>query len=106
MRLQEKNILKRPGAKDILKTELSFISRGKDIDFASKKINVRSGKGEKDRVTMLPEIVINPLQKHLPEVKKQHHKDLNAGFGTVYLPYALAKKYPNANRQWGWQFTP
>ncbi len=77
--------------------------RVKDIDFAGKKIIVRSGKGEKDRVTMLPEIVINPLQQHLQEVRKLHQNDLNEGFGTVYLPYALAKKYPNANRHWGWQ---
>jgi integrase len=62
--------------------------RVKDIDFASKKITVRSGKGEKDRITLLPEIVI---------------PDLQAGFGTVYLPYALERKYANANREWIWQ---
>lgn len=79
--------------------------RVKDIDFAGKKINVRSGKGDKDRITMLPEIVISALQKHLQEIKKQHEKDLKKGFGTVYLPYALAKKYPNANKEWIWQYT-
>lgn len=63
--------------------------RVKDIDFASKKVTVRSGKGEKDRITMLPEIVIPDLQKHLQQVKNRHEKDLEAGFGTVYLPYAL-----------------
>jgi integron integrase len=78
--------------------------RVKDIDFAYKKITVRDGKGEKDRVTLLPEIVIEPLQKHLPEVKKQHEADLKAGFGTVYMPYALERKYPNKNKEWGWQY--
>jgi len=78
--------------------------RVKDIDFTYKKITVREGKGAKDRVTMLPELSISPLQKHLEKVKEQHDKDLHEGFGTVYLPYALAKKYPNANKEWGWQY--
>ena len=78
--------------------------RTKDIDFSSKKITVRSGKGDKDRITMLPETVISALQKHLKQVKKQHEKDLENGFGTVYLPYALEKKYTNANREWIWQY--
>jgi len=78
--------------------------RVKDIEFSSKKIMIRSGKGEKDRVTMLPELVVPALEKHLQEVKKLHEKDLNKGFGTVYLPYALAKKYPNANKEWEWQY--
>ncbi len=78
--------------------------RVKDIDFGYKKITVRDGKGEKDRVTLLPEVLIEPLQKHLPEVKKQHEADLKAGFGTVYMPYALDRKYPNRNREWGWQY--
>jgi len=79
--------------------------RIKDIDYSSKKITVRSGKGDKDRITMLPEIVIAALQRHLQEIKKQHEKDLRNGFGTVYLPYALGEKYTNANREWIWQFT-
>ena len=78
--------------------------RVKDIDFASKKITIRSGKGDKDRVTMLPEILIDPLQKHLQKVKKLHEEDLQAGQGTVYLPYALAKKYANANKDWIWKY--
>jgi integrase len=53
---------------------------------------------------MLPEIVISALQKHLQEVKNLHQKDLEAGLGTVYLPYALERKYPNANREWIWQY--
>jgi integrase len=80
--------------------------RVKDLDFAYKKITVRDGKGEKDRVTMLPESVVEPLQKRLPEVKKQHEADLKAGFGTVHMPYALDRKYPHKNKEWGWQFTP
>lgn len=78
--------------------------RVKDIDFAYKKITVRDGKGEKDRVTLLPESAIEPLQQHLPEVKKQHEADLKAGFGTVEMPYALARKYPNADKEWGWKY--
>lgn len=78
--------------------------RVKDIDFTYKKITVREGKGDKDRVTMLPELSISAIQKHLEKVKEQHDKDLKEGFGTVYMPYALAKKYPNANREWGWQY--
>lgn len=78
--------------------------RVKDIDFGYKKITVRDGKGEKDRVVMLPEIILEPLQKHLPEVKKQHEEDLKAGFGTVFMPYALDRKYPHKNKEWGWQY--
>ena len=78
--------------------------RVKDIDLGYKKITVRDGKGEKDRVTMLPESVIAPLQQHLPEVKKQHEADLQAGFGTVEMPYALERKYPNADKEWGWKY--
>jgi integron integrase len=87
-----------------LRLSESLRLRVKDIDFAYKKITVRDGKGEKDRVTMLPESVIEPLQKHLPEIKKQHEADLQAGFGTVEMPYALAKKYPNADKEWGWKY--
>jgi len=53
---------------------------------------------------MLPEIIIESLQKHLPEVKKQHEADLQAGFGTVFMPYALDRKYPHKNKEWGWQY--
>lgn len=78
--------------------------RVKDIDFAYKKITVREGKGAKDRVTMLPEMSMPALKEQLEKVKIQHEKDLQDGFGTVYMPYALSKKYPNANREWGWQY--
>jgi len=78
--------------------------RVKDIDFTYKKITVREGKGAKDRPTLLPVVVIPALQKHLEKIKQQHEKDLKDGFGTVEMPYALAKKYPNIEREWGWQY--
>jgi site-specific recombinase XerD len=65
---------------------------------------VREGKGNKDRVTVLPENLILPLKAHLEKVKALHERDLEAGFGEVYLPNALAVKYPNAGKSWGWQF--
>src|SRR5688500_11948862 len=65
---------------------------------------VRQGKGFKDRVTMLPSSLKTELQRHLERVKILHEADLKAGLGAVYLPYALAEKYPNADREWGWQW--
>ena len=76
----------------------------KDVDFAQHLLLVRDGKGEKDRITMLPETLVAPLQEHLARVKQLHSKDLVEGYGAVYLPYALERKYPNANREWGWQY--
>lgn len=78
--------------------------RVKDIDFAGRRLFVREGKGEKDRVTPLPEITIAPLRQQLRAVKTLHEKDLQAGFGSVYLPYALARKYRNASKAWAWQY--
>ena len=78
--------------------------RVKDIDFEYKTITVRDGKGEEDRVTMLPDSLITPLQEHLQRVKRLHEEDLARGYGAVYLPYALERKYPNANRDWLWQY--
>jgi integron integrase len=78
--------------------------RVKDVEFTRREIIVREGKGAKDRVTMLPEALIESLQVHLERVKALHAQDLNDGFGEVYLPYALARKYPNAPREWGWQY--
>jgi len=78
--------------------------RVKDVDFAYRQILVRDGKGAKDRVTMLPENLIQPLQRHLGKVAGLHQGDLKAGYGEVRLPYALARKYPRAGRAWGWQF--
>jgi integron integrase len=78
--------------------------RVKDIDFAMNHILVRSGKGNKDRVTLLPQSLIPELTEHLKHVRLIHASDLEHGFGAVYLPYALARKYPRAERQWGWQY--
>jgi integron integrase len=78
--------------------------RVKDIEFERREIIVREGKGNKDRVTVLPENLILPLQAHLTKVKALHEKDLDAGFGEVHMPNALALKYPSGASTWGWQF--
>jgi integron integrase len=78
--------------------------RVKDVEFERREIIVREGKGNKDRVTVLPENLILPLKVHLEKVKALHERDLDAGFGEVYLPDALAAKYPKAGRTWSWQF--
>lgn len=78
--------------------------RVKDIDFDSNLIFVRSGKGDKDRSTMLSGFVKLELKRHLEEVKSLHDKDLKAGYGEVSLPDALERKYPNAPKEWGWQY--
>ena len=78
--------------------------RVKDVDFGYGQITVRSGKGAKDRVTILPSSLSKALQAHLLQVEMLHQRDLAAGFGCVYMPYALARKLPSACREWGWQF--
>ena len=78
--------------------------RVKDIDFRANHIVVREGKGNKDRMTMLPSSVKEPLISHLKHVREVHQKDIEQGFGKVYLPNALERKYPNANQEWGWQW--
>lgn len=78
--------------------------RVKDIDFEQRCIVVREGKGDKDRVTMLPDNLVTPLREHLARVKHLHEKDLAEGYGTVHLPNALDVKYPHANQEWGWQY--
>jgi integron integrase len=78
--------------------------RVKDLDFGYKQITVRDGKGTKDRLTLLPESLISPLQRHLAKAHTLHEDDLKQGFGAVYLPFALERKYPAANREWGWQY--
>jgi integron integrase len=78
--------------------------RVKDVDFERGEIVVRDGKGQKDRVTMLPRAAEASLQRHLRFVRRLHAQDLSEGFGAVYLPFALAKRYPNAARDWGWQY--
>jgi integron integrase len=78
--------------------------RVQDIDFIRREITVRQGKGGKDRRTMLPAMTIEALQNQLAETRRIHERDLAAGFGAVYLPNALARKFPNAEREWAWQY--
>jgi site-specific recombinase XerC len=79
--------------------------RVKDVDFASDLIFVRGSKGDKDRTTILPQTVKEKLKLHLDEVKILHEKDLAEGHGEVYLPDALERKYPNAPKEWGWEWS-
>ena len=87
-----------------LRLSESLELRVKDIDFGYNQIIVRDSKGEKDRTTMLPQKIVKPLKEHLDKVKIIQEKDLKDGFGTVYLPYAIERKYPNAKYEWGWQY--
>jgi integron integrase len=78
--------------------------RVKDVDFERGEILIRDGKGFKDRVTMLPAALSGALGEHLVQVRALHGRDVAAGVGPVYLPYALDRKYPGAGRDWGWQY--
>ena len=78
--------------------------RVKDVEFARGEIVVRDGKGAKDRITMLPRSLWNRLRSHLEQVRALHARDLADGFGAVYLPGALQRKYPGSARDWGWQY--
>lgn len=78
--------------------------RIKDLDFERHEVTVRRGKGDKDRVTTMPRAVSRPLHDHLRRVQVIHQQDLADGYGRAELPYALDRKYPNANREWRWQF--
>jgi len=78
--------------------------RVQDIDYELKQLTVRSGKGAKDRVTLFPSSAIPLFQNHLSRVKVIHEQDLEQGHGEVYMPYALARKYPNAAKEWKWQY--
>ena len=78
--------------------------RVKDVDFDRGQIMVRGGKGDKDRVTMLPEMLREPLTEHLKRVRLLWEADLREGYGEVYLPEALSRKYPGAAKEWGWQW--
>ena len=78
--------------------------RVKDIDFDTNTIFVRSGKGDKDRPTILPDAVRDRLKEHLKGVKSLHEKDLTVGYGEVFLPDALSRKYPKAGKEWAWQY--
>lgn len=77
--------------------------RVKDLDFDYREVTVRRPKGDRERRTILPEGLIVPLRQHLVVVREQHDADLAAGLGRVPMPYALARKYPNADREWRWQ---
>ena len=78
--------------------------RVKDIDFGYRQIIVRDGKGSKDRITLLPDSLVEPLRQQLTTAKKIHQQDLSRGLGSIYMPYALDRKYPNAAREWMWQY--
>ena len=78
--------------------------RVQDLDFAAHQLIVRGGKGNKDRLSVLPQNLMTPLQGHLAEVRRIHRQDLAAGWGRVPLPGALARKYPNASTEWKWQW--
>lgn len=80
--------------------------RVKDVDFNYNQMIIRDTKGKEDRVVPLPRKVIEPLTEHLRKVKNLHQKDLREGYGMVFLPDALERKYPNAAKEWIWQFTP
>jgi integron integrase len=78
--------------------------RVQHLDFSRNEIQVRRGKGQKDRRTMLPKRLQGPLKDHLVRVHRQHQSDLKMGAGYVTVPGALARKFPNANREWSWQW--
>ena len=78
--------------------------RVKDVEFSRREILVRDGKGNKDRVTMLPVRLVGPLREQIEHARELHRGDLADGFGAVWLPFALDRKYPGAAREWGWQY--
>ena len=78
--------------------------RIRDLDFERGEIVVREGKGDQDRVTMLPASLTEPLRIHVLQVQQLHTQDVERGYGCVYLPQALERKYPNACTEWGWQY--
>jgi integron integrase len=78
--------------------------RVKDVDFAYQQITVRDGKGAQDRVTILPQMLQMPLQRHLAKAQLLHEEDLQEGYGDVYLPYAFERKDPQAGKSWLWQY--
>jgi integron integrase len=77
--------------------------RAKDVNFAQRQLSIRDAKGKENRVTTLPTRLVEPLQTHLHSVRQLHSQDLNQGYGSVYLPFALERKYPNGDRAWNWQ---
>jgi integron integrase len=75
-----------------------------DVDFGYHQVVIRSGKGNKDRVTILPDTLAKPLQRQLEHARSLHESDLTEGFGSVYLPFALERKFPDAHKEWRWQY--
>ena len=88
----------------LLLYEQCVLLRVQNIDFAYRQITVRDGKGQKDRVVPLPQRPVETLQHHLATMQRLHQDDLPAGYGAVFLPHALARKYPQAPQAWGWQY--
>ncbi len=78
--------------------------RVKDIDFAQHQLVIRDTQGKESHVTMLPTRIVESLQAHLQMVRQLHHQDLDRGYGSVYLPFALERKYPHSDRAWIWQY--
>lgn len=87
-----------------LRLEEGLHIRVKDLDFGANQITVRDGKGQVDRVTMLPQAIQPSMRDHLDQVRDLHQRDLSDGFGRTTMPFALARKHPNANLQWCWQY--
>ncbi len=81
-----------------------ILLRIKDVDFDNGQIYVRNGKGEKDRLTVLPESLIRPLQRHINRVKTLHEIDLKEGYGASHMPFAIQRKFPNASHELPWQY--
>ena len=78
--------------------------RIKDVDFDYRQIIVRDGKGQKDRVTIMPDSLVTPLRNRIANIKTTHEQDIAQGYGATVLPFALVTKYPNASREFGWQY--
>lgn len=75
-----------------------------DVELSGRQLVVRNGKGGKDRVTLLPDSLQNPLKAQISRVRALHRQDIVSGYGAVYLPFALERKYPNAPKEWAWQY--
>jgi len=113
-RVEVKRLLKQLGQQNWLQASLLYGAgmrlreclslRVKDLDFDYQQIAVRDAKGHKDRVTMMPTSAADALKTQLANARGLHLRDLADGFGRVYLPFALARKYPHADREWGWQY--
>lgn len=78
--------------------------RVKDMDISTQQLFVRDSKGEKDRVTVFPEILVDKMKKHMESVKRIHDQDLAKGFGKAYMPFGISRKYPNADKEFAWQY--